>query len=211
MVLDLDLFREDKGSNLEKVRENQRKRFKDVALVDAVIDKDKCWRQLRHRADNLNKSKNVCSKEIGERMKKKEAAPGDAEGEDETLSNNITENLDNITLDKLKTQSVSRIKKIRALIDDAIVTNGEDLLRIEFERNSALREVGNHLDVTVPVSNDEDENKVGAAHFSYLSSFDRSILSWAHRLVAFSNFGRSKERSAIASNEKNTRTWTSFA
>lgn len=28
------------------------------------------------------------------------------------------------------------------------------------KRNSALREVGNHLHDSVPVSNDEDENKV---------------------------------------------------
>ena len=57
MVLDLDLFRKDKGFDPDKVRENQRKRFKDVNLVDTVIEKDKIWRQLRHRADNLNKLK----------------------------------------------------------------------------------------------------------------------------------------------------------
>lgn len=31
---------------------------------------------------------------------------------------------------------------------------------MEKERNAALREVGNHLHETVPISNDEDENKV---------------------------------------------------
>lgn len=155
MVLDLDLFREDKGANVEKVRENQRKRFKDVGLVDAVIAKDKHWRQLRHRADNLNKLKNVCSKEIGERMKKKEPL-----GDDDSVPDAITKDLDSLSLDNLKTLTVTQIKKIRTLIDEAIVANGQDLLQTESERNSALREVGNHLDPSVPVSNDEDENKV---------------------------------------------------
>jgi len=55
MVLDLDLFRSDKGGNPDAVRDNQKKRFKDVALVENVIAKDTEWRQCRHRADNLNK------------------------------------------------------------------------------------------------------------------------------------------------------------
>jgi len=66
MVLDLDLFRSDKGGNPDAVRDNQKKRFKDVALVENVIAKDTEWRQCRHRADNLNKVKNVCSKVIGD-------------------------------------------------------------------------------------------------------------------------------------------------
>lgn len=38
MVLDLDLFRSDKGHDPNYVRENQRKRYKDVNLVETVID-----------------------------------------------------------------------------------------------------------------------------------------------------------------------------
>lgn len=155
MVLDIDLFRADKGHDLEKVRENQRKRFKDVGLVDKVIEKDQLWRQLRHRADNLNKLKNVCSKEIGEKMKKKEPL-----GDDETVPNEISSDLDSINSEKLKPLTVTQIKKIRTLIDEAIVKTGQDLLQTEQDRNSALKEVGNHLHESVPVSNDEDENKV---------------------------------------------------
>ena len=61
MVLDLDLFRVDKGGDPEKIKEIQRKRFKDVGLVDTVVNHDTNWRQLRHKADNWNKLKNVCS------------------------------------------------------------------------------------------------------------------------------------------------------
>lgn len=69
MVLDLDLFRADKGGDPEKLRENQRKRFDDPGLVDAVIEADTQWRKLRFQTDNLNKVKNLCSKAIGEKMK----------------------------------------------------------------------------------------------------------------------------------------------
>lgn len=155
MVLDLDLFRKDKGFDPDKIRENQKKRFKDVGLVDTVIEKDKIWRQLRHKADNLNKLKNVCSKEIGEKMKKKEAIDGD-----DTVSKDILENLENLIPNNLKSLTVAQIKTVRSFIDDAIRTNDKNLILIEFERNHALKEIGNILHESVPISNDEEENKV---------------------------------------------------
>uniref|UniRef100_A0A672MRV4 serine--tRNA ligase n=1 Tax=Sinocyclocheilus grahami TaxID=75366 RepID=A0A672MRV4_SINGR len=45
MVLDLDLFRTDKGGDPEIVRETQRKRFKDVSLVDKLVEADTEWRK----------------------------------------------------------------------------------------------------------------------------------------------------------------------
>lgn len=41
-----------------------------------------------------------------------------------------------------------------------MVENENALALAETERNNALREIGNHLHETVPISNDEDENKV---------------------------------------------------
>ncbi|XP_076657266.1 seryl-tRNA synthetase [Halictus rubicundus] len=155
MVLDLDLFRKDKGFDPDKIRENQKNRFKDVNLVDLVIEKDKVWRQLRHKADNFNKLKNVCSKEIGERMKKKEAV-----GTDSTVSEDILGNLDDLTSDNLKSLTVAQIKTIRSCIDDAITKNDKDLVSTGLERNRALKEIGNVLHESVPISNDEEENKV---------------------------------------------------
>lgn len=46
------------------------------------------------------------------------------------------------------------------MIDEALAQNEKDMQVTEKERNNALREVGNHLHESVPVSNDEDENKV---------------------------------------------------
>ena len=45
MVLDIDLFRTEKGGDPEKMRENQRKRFKSVELVDFILEKDNRWRE----------------------------------------------------------------------------------------------------------------------------------------------------------------------
>ena len=45
MVLDIELFRGDKGQDPNKIRENQAKRFKDVSLVDRVVSHDTEWRQ----------------------------------------------------------------------------------------------------------------------------------------------------------------------
>ena len=45
MVLDIELFRADKGGDPDKIRESQRKRFKDVTLVDRVVEADTRWRK----------------------------------------------------------------------------------------------------------------------------------------------------------------------
>lgn len=156
MVLDLDLFRSDKGGNPDAIRKNQEKRFKDVALVETVISQDAEWRQRRHRADNLNKVKNVCSKVIGEKMKKKEPQGDEAEEVPADVQQDLTE----LNAEKLSQLTVNQIKKVRVLIDQAMAENERLLQEAEQKRNQALREVGNHLHESVPVSNDEEENKV---------------------------------------------------
>ena len=59
MVLDLTLFRKEKGGDPEKLRESQKKRFKDVTLVDKVVEIDNKWREvikLIHLKKDLIKS-----------------------------------------------------------------------------------------------------------------------------------------------------------
>ncbi|XP_020608669.1 serine--tRNA ligase, cytoplasmic-like [Orbicella faveolata] len=97
MVLDLDLYRADKGGDPEKIRENQSKRYKDTTLVDQVVEADTKWRKLRFSADNWNKLKNVCSKQIGEKMKRKEPV-----GDSEELPKNIVDGLEDITPEMLE-------------------------------------------------------------------------------------------------------------
>ncbi len=44
-MLDLVLFRADQGGDPDKIRELQKKRFKDVAHVDMVVELDTKWRK----------------------------------------------------------------------------------------------------------------------------------------------------------------------
>ena len=46
MPLDINTIRAYKGGDPEKVRESQRRRFADVALVDKVIEEDEEWRPV---------------------------------------------------------------------------------------------------------------------------------------------------------------------
>ena len=46
MVLDLTLFRKEKGGNPDVIRESQKKRYKDVTLVDKVVEIDNKWREV---------------------------------------------------------------------------------------------------------------------------------------------------------------------
>ena len=45
MVLDIDEFRTEKGGNPDKIRENQRKRYCDVSMVDKIVEADEKWRK----------------------------------------------------------------------------------------------------------------------------------------------------------------------
>src|SRR5687768_12167024 len=82
MVLDMDLFREDKGGDPNRVRANVKARFDDVSSVDKVIDIDNRWRKMRHNLDQLNKAKNQISKEYGNKMKQMRQNQGGSEAGD---------------------------------------------------------------------------------------------------------------------------------
>jgi len=47
-MLDINLFRVEKGHNPEIIRESQRRRFASVEVVDEVINLDKEWRKRNH-------------------------------------------------------------------------------------------------------------------------------------------------------------------
>ncbi|KAJ8369520.1 hypothetical protein SKAU_G00095480 [Synaphobranchus kaupii] len=155
MVLDLDLFRTDKGGDPEKVKETQAKRFKDVSLVDKLVHADAEWRKCRFMADNLNKVKNLCSKTIGEKMKKKEPV-----GDNDSIPEEA-QDLEALTAETLSALTVTQIKQVRLLVDEAVQKGDNQRLKLEEQRFEYLREIGNLLHPSVPISNDEDmDNKV---------------------------------------------------
>ena len=57
-MLDINLFREEKGGNPEIIRESQRRRYASVEIVDEIIRLDKEWRQ-RTISLSLHKSSSI--------------------------------------------------------------------------------------------------------------------------------------------------------
>lgn len=64
-MIDIKLIRE----KPDLVRENMRKRFKNDKIVDEILKKDKDWRELKVKIDNLRAERNEISKEISELRK----------------------------------------------------------------------------------------------------------------------------------------------
>jgi len=152
MTLDLDLFRTDKGGDPEKMKLNQKNRFKDVKLVETVIDEDAKWRRFRYLADLYNRLKNQCSKAIGEKMKKKEEVGAT------DLNDNIV--LEEVNVEFMQTLSLGQLKALRVKIEEGNEKNSKDLEECEKTRTESLREVGNILHSSVPVDDNEDNNRV---------------------------------------------------
>ncbi|KAL0692383.1 hypothetical protein Bca4012_059563 [Brassica carinata] len=63
-MLDINLFREEKGNNPEIIRESQRRRFASVEVVDEIIKLDKEWRQRQFEVDNFRKEFNKLNKQV---------------------------------------------------------------------------------------------------------------------------------------------------
>lgn len=73
-MLDINLFRTERGGDPEIVRESQRRRYKDVGLVDRVLELDAKWRDARGILDGLNMDFNRLNKEIAALRKAKQDA-----------------------------------------------------------------------------------------------------------------------------------------
>merc|ERR1712223_1566773 len=138
MVLDIDEFRTEKGGNPEKIKKNQKLRYCDVSMVDKIVEADEKWRKARFDADQFNKLKNMASKVIGEKMKRKEAI-----GDDDSLPEEISTKLLELTKEKCDPLTVFQLKKVRSLIDEAISQNNIDLEQLANLRDGTLREIGN--------------------------------------------------------------------
>ncbi len=84
-------------------------------------------------------------------MQKKEAV-----GDDDSLPSEVTDHLSDLTKEKCESLTVTQIKKVRALIDEAMERNKQELERLASERDSILGEIANWVHESVPVSQDED-------------------------------------------------------
>ncbi|KAI4840720.1 serine--tRNA ligase [Plasmodium brasilianum] len=130
MVLDINLFRKEKGGNPERIKESEKNRFHDEKNVDKVIEYDEQWRKCIFKLEELKKNINIINKEIGNKKK-------------------IDKNAD---VEDLKKKSLSMKEEIPQLQNDE-----KELLK---QRNKYLSKVGNILNKKVVISNDEENNKV---------------------------------------------------
>jgi seryl-tRNA synthetase len=156
MVLDIDLFRASKpNGNPDIVRKSQKDRFADVTLVDTVINLDEEWVKEKFHLDTWNRMRNVCNKAIGEKKKKKEA-----DGTDTNVPNGLIEKMDKLTIDDLKSLQISQILTARATVEENIIKSKDRVEQLENDRNSKLSLIGNLLHESVPISDNEDNNRV---------------------------------------------------
>ncbi|CAF0753402.1 unnamed protein product [Adineta ricciae] len=153
MVLDIDLFRTEKGHDPQVIRDSQKKRYKRVELVDQVVDLDSQWRTLRYQADQWNKIKNLCGRTVGTKKQAKEN-----EGDSEEFPESFKIALDDLNADTIGKLTIKQIKRLSLLIDTEIEKAKEKLIKVENDRNAALHEIGNIVHHSVPVSDNEDNN-----------------------------------------------------
>ena len=71
------------------------------------------------------------------------------------LPTDVTNKLSELTKSDCDALTVTQIKKVRSLIDQAIEKNSADLVRHAHERDEMMKEIANWVHPSVPVSNDE--------------------------------------------------------
>lgn len=125
-MLDIELFR----NNLEKIIESEKKRFKDPANAEKVLEYDIKWRDSLGELENLRAERNEISQNIG-KLKK--------EGKDKEADAAIKESV------KLKDKIESLEKKADEFLE---------------KREEKRYIVGNILHDSVPVAETEEDNEI---------------------------------------------------
>ena len=125
-MLDIELFR----SNLDKIIESEKKRFKDPINAEKVLEYDIKWREVLQKLQDLRKQRNEISAQIAELRK--------------TATNEEIE------------KAIERSKNIKLQIDDLEKRKTEFFEKREKYRYI----VGNILDNSVPIGETEEDNEI---------------------------------------------------
>merc|ERR1712154_114401 len=102
-----------------------------------------------------NKLKNMASKVIGEKMKKKEPV-----GDTDSLEDSLVTALGQMSLEQCSGLTVTQIKKVRTLIDTAIEENKKSLIELEKKRDAVLGEMSNWLHESVLLEQNQTETGI---------------------------------------------------
>ena len=130
-MLDIELFR----TNLEKVIESEKKRFKDPSNAEKVLEYDIKWREVLQRLQDLRKQRNDISAQIGGLRKK-----GENQNAEEAIkkSKEIKTEIDE--LEKKRTDFFDQREKYRYIVGN-ILHNSVPIGETE-EDNEIVRHVG---------------------------------------------------------------------
>lgn len=125
-MLDIELFR----NNLEKIKESERKRFKEPTNAEKVLEYDKKWRDVLAEVQELQKRRNEISVLIGKYKKERKNKEADEAIEE---SKNIKQQLEE--LEEKQKRFLEKREEYRYI-------------------------VGNLLDDSVPIAETEDGNEI---------------------------------------------------
>ncbi|MBA0734546.1 hypothetical protein Gogos_018447 [Gossypium gossypioides] len=122
-MLDINLFREEKGHNPEIIRESLRRRYANVQDVDAIIDLDKVYRQLLFELENLRKEFNKINKQVAQlKIAKQDATETIAKTEEvkQKIAEKDVEVKDSWAVLK------SKLEKIGNLVHDSVPVSDDE-------------------------------------------------------------------------------------
>jgi len=142
MTIGIEILRKDKGGDPDKVRESEKRRFRDTKLVDEVIDLDQQWIKAQFNTEQKRKAVGKVQDQITERKKS-------SKGQDKC---------EDLVAEKTKIEAeVEELKKV-----------SDDLLE---KRDKKLGNIGNIVHDSVPVSQDEDKDNEVVAKWGVPRSF----------------------------------------
>ncbi|MFX1278146.1 MAG: serine--tRNA ligase [Promethearchaeota archaeon] len=131
-MLDIELFR----SNLEKIIESEKKRFKDPVNAEKVLKYDVKWREVLQKLQDLRKERNDISALIGEFRKK-----GEKQKAEEAIAKSKEIKTEIEVLEKDRAELFDQREKFRYMIGN-ILHSSVPIGKTE-EDNEIIRVVGN--------------------------------------------------------------------
>ncbi|XP_022762843.1 serine--tRNA ligase-like [Durio zibethinus] len=122
-MLDINLFREEKGYNPEIIRESLRRRYANVGDVDVIIDLDKIYRQLLYELENLRKEFNKINKQVAQlKIAKQDASETIAKTEE--VKQRIAEK--DVEVKDAWAVLKSKLEKIGNLVHDSVPISDDE-------------------------------------------------------------------------------------
>lgn len=194
-MIDIKLIRENK----ELVKENIKKKFKNekLPLVDEVYELDKTYRELKVKADNLRKDRNVISDNIGLLMREGKKEEGISLKNKVVSINDELGNIE-VTEKELEEKIKNIMYKIPNIIDESVPIGKDDSENVEVKRflepSVPSYEIPYHADIMNKLNglDKESSGKTSGNGFYYLmgdlARLSSAMLSYARDFMIDKGF-----------------------